>query len=95
MCVVMALAALYTAANAFIFGLCWYSPSVNTALNTKSRVLPSYAGPAVGVVVSVLGVFFWTFDRHVLPAFGYRVEVEAERKEGTIVHMKFKVCAPH
>jgi hypothetical protein len=89
--VVMPMALLYTAANAFVFVLCWFPANLQKDLQTKSPVLPSYAGPAVGTALSLLGGFYWIWDRHILPAIGYRFEVESERKDGYVVYMNFTV----
>ncbi|KAF2266553.1 hypothetical protein CC78DRAFT_614924 [Lojkania enalia] len=88
--IVLFLALLYTSANAFVFIFSWFPADLQKGYYSGKSLLPAYVSPTVGVSFSILGGLYWIWDRRLLPAVGYRLEVEAEQSDGNVVHMSFK-----
>ena len=71
----------------------WFPASLQSTLNTKARLVPSFVGPVIAMCCFALGAILWLWDVHIAPMLGYRTEALQETKDGLDIHMSFNVSS--
>ena len=69
---------IYVLANAFVLVLSFFPADANPGHTAGMPTLPYYTGPVAGGAVIAFGILWWTWDRHLLPAFGYYFSTQEE-----------------